>query len=45
MVPHRGFVEKLQEIEEELRYGSKNDDVIEESNDLPDCLKKYLKNK
>lgn len=35
--------EKLQEIEEELRYGSENDGVIEENNDLPDCLKKYLK--
>lgn len=36
--------EKLQEIEEELLYGSENDGGIEENNDLPDCLKKYLKN-
>lgn len=37
--------EKLKEVEEELLYGSENDDVIEENNDIPDCLKKFLENK
>ena len=37
--------EKLKEIEEKLLYGSENDDVIEENNDIPDCLKKFLENK
>ena len=34
--------EKLKEVEEELLYGSENDDVIEENNDIPDCLKRFL---
>lgn len=37
--------EKIEEIEEKLLYGSENDDVIEENNDIPKCLKKFLENK
>lgn len=37
--------DRLKEIEEKLLYGSENDDIIEENNDMPNCLKRLLENK
>lgn len=37
--------EKLKEIEYTLLYGSDNDKTIDETNELPICLKKFLESK
>ena len=37
--------EKLKEIEDTLLYGSDNDKTIDETNELPICLKNFLESK